>query len=1022
MRKDRTVLIFLGITSWFSTLCGIDVGDIQVIPRRIVETSGYSGDLAVDMTDGSLHCIWASSSGELKYKTKTLGGVWSETEVIPLMNLMVYADEPSGDNRWARKSCGLTVDEFGVKHIVFSVIDRGVFYISGRSGAWSDPLLIAERTGASCHPEITAMNQNLVVIWEDAEPVNTRDIYEIQRIHGKWTQPELILYGDNPDIILGENGRVYLIARFFNTGSPDYDWDHNVFFGSVIPGFTDWEFKQLTHSTYRVGKAPRLAMYREKIYLSWSTSLGGEAADNPDSKGQLYCARAPEPGLLWDIHFSPNHDPIYTVSTGDPYGVVSVYSDNTVFYANGKAGNVGVASDQSFKIWLGTRWSGLRPADWEDGLIHLASDGRTVWAIFSSTRYNTEEVSVSGYKNPYADYFDFDNSPPRILSYPDTLALTHSQWNGQCTAEDADHDDLVFSLTEGPEGCVIDSLSGEITYQTGEIGIHLVTVKVNDRRGKFDVQTFRLHVTDQFYHARFTTSSLGGAAPQTVQFTDLSSGPVENYFWDFGDGSTSIQQNPVHTYQVPGVYSVQLTVGGHLGSDSIRVIDCISVLHPAPAANFSAQPLSGDPGVTVQFQDQSSGTITSWHWLFGDGQSSDQQSPSHQYMSSGHYAVRLTVTGPGGSDTFEAPDLISIDEIQPPAAQFTAEPKTGYPGQIVQFQDQSGGPVTSWHWLFGDGQSSDQQSPSHQYMSSGHYTVRLTVTGPGGSDMFEAPDLISINEFQPPAAQFTAEPKTGYPGQIVQFQDQSGGPVTSWHWLFGDGQSSDQQSPSHQYMSSGHYTVRLTVTGPGGADTSEVLDFINIAEFGQPVSAFTADPLSGYAPLTVTFHNESLGDLLDFLWYFGDTYTADGGISHETDPVYVYNFPGVYSVLLEASGPEQTDTEYRPNYIHVIDPTGIEGQNIIPADFALYPNRPNPFNSETKFQVDIPKPVSVRISVFDARGKWIANLMHGFQSAGQIQITWNGSDHTGNSVPSGLYLIRVEAGTFTDEMKVMVLK
>ena len=578
-------------------------------------------------------------------------------------------------------------------------------------------------------------------------------------------------------------------------------------------------------------------------------------------------------------------------------------------------------------------------------------------------------------------------------------------------------------MVYGPAEFSVDSISGALQYQTAGTDTLLVGIKASDERGKFDVRYFRLTVTDQPYLAQFTADPVEGVFPLAVQFTNTSLGPFETVLWNFGDGLTSTLQNPLHIYQNPGIYSAELIVSGPLGTDMMIRPNFISVTPDPPVALFSAEPASGKPGTVVQFLDQSTGEITSWMWDFGDGGFSEEQSPGHVYEIPGTYTVVLTVAGPGGSHHTEKADLIKIDEIPPPVAFFSAQPTSGKPGTVVQFQDSSTGDIMSWNWDFGDGGFSEEQSPGHLYETSGTYTIGLTVTGPGGSHHTEKADLIRIDELQPPAAIFSAQPTSGKPGTVVQFQDSSTGDITSWNWDFGDGTLSDTRSPTHAYDSSGTFTVRLVVSGPAGHDTVTVPDLIQIKVIRPPDAAFTAEPLSGTAPLTVIFHNESDGDDLKYMWNFGDFHTLNGGgFGLESDPAYVYTHPGVYSVLLEATGPEQKDAEFRHNYIQVTDPTGIGGENQIPDKFALYPNRPNPFNAETKFRVDLPSPVSVRISVYDTRGKWIVNLMNEFRSAGQIQITWNGSDHRGNSVPSGLYLIRMEAGTFVEEMKVMMLK
>jgi len=155
--------------------------------------------------------------------------------------------------------------------------------------------------------------------------------------------------------------------------------------------------------------------------------------------------------------------------------------------------------------------------------------------------------------------------------------------------------------------------------------------------------------------ASFTASPTSGDAPLTVQFTDRSTGDITSWSWSFGDGGTSSSRNPVHTYQAAATYTARLTVVGPGGSgtytETIRVTEVPPPPPPAPVAGFSASPTSGEAPLTVQFTDTSTGEIDSWGWSFGDGGTSTARSPSHTYSSKGNYTARLTVTGPGGSDS-----------------------------------------------------------------------------------------------------------------------------------------------------------------------------------------------------------------------------------------------------------------------------------------------------------------------------------------------------------------------------------
>jgi PKD repeat protein len=167
----------------------------------------------------------------------------------------------------------------------------------------------------------------------------------------------------------------------------------------------------------------------------------------------------------------------------------------------------------------------------------------------------------------------------------------------------------------------------------------------------------------------------------------------------------------------------------------------------APTANFTATPTSGDAPLIVQFTDESLGTVDSCSWNFGDGRTSAEQNPSHTYAAAGTYTVSLIVTGPGGSDDETKIDYISVST--PPVANFTGSPLIGPAPLIVSFTDLSTGDVTAWSWDFGDTGGSSLQHPSHEYSNAGIYTVTLTVTGSGSTDVAVREDYVVVEDPTP---------------------------------------------------------------------------------------------------------------------------------------------------------------------------------------------------------------------------------------------------------------------------------
>ena len=180
--------------------------------------------------------------------------------------------------------------------------------------------------------------------------------------------------------------------------------------------------------------------------------------------------------------------------------------------------------------------------------------------------------------------------------------------------------------------------------------------------------TFTLNeaVSDLGPSADLGAFPITGPAPLKVSFSDLSMGQPTSWAWDFGDGGSSTDQDPMHTYGQPGSYTVTLTVADDAGfEDTLVEPDYITVTAPAaPVAHFSAEPRSGRSPLTVAFEDWSAGGPTSWTWDFGDGGASTEQEPAYTYWSSGRYTVSLTVGNLFGSHTLSETNYITVLEAE----------------------------------------------------------------------------------------------------------------------------------------------------------------------------------------------------------------------------------------------------------------------------------------------------------------------------------------------------------------------
>ena len=169
----------------------------------------------------------------------------------------------------------------------------------------------------------------------------------------------------------------------------------------------------------------------------------------------------------------------------------------------------------------------------------------------------------------------------------------------------------------------------------------------------------------------------------------------------------------------------------------------VTVIEP-DFADFTADVTSGDADLTVNFTDLSTGSPTSWDWDFGDGSShSYDQNPTHVYTKAGTYTVSLTVTNDSGSYSETKTDYITVIMV----AEFSASPlSSDLPPLSVSFTDESLGEPTEWEWDFGDGSPySHIQNPTHDYTSTGSYTVGLYVSSSGGSDDETKTNYITID-------------------------------------------------------------------------------------------------------------------------------------------------------------------------------------------------------------------------------------------------------------------------------------
>jgi YVTN family beta-propeller protein len=475
------------------------------------------------------------------------------------------------------------------------------------------------------------------------------------------------------------------------------------------------------------------------------------------------------------------------------------------------------------------------------------------------------------------------------------------------------------SVGNYPLGVAI-SLDGKKVYVTNgdsntvsiiDTATNKVTATVSVGRRPIAFGQFIGSSTSEPPIASFSSNVTEGYAPLSVKFIDNSQNAI-GWSWKFGDGATSTDPSPVHTYSAPGTYTVTLTVTNTAGKDTEE--DYITVNSgpdpTKPVANFSASPVSGDKPLKVDFTDTSTGNINSWDWEFGDGVHSNARNPTHTYGAYGSYTVSLRVMNTSTESQNTTIKSQYINVIAPLVADFVTNVTTGSAPLSVQFTDKSSGKPTSWFWNFGDGATSTEKNPKHTYSKAGKYTVSFTVTNAFGKDTDEETDYITVTPPKKLVADFSAN--TLYAPLTVAFTDKSTGNPTKWAWDFGDKSVRIKtQNPTHQYSKGGTYTVKLTVTNAAGTTAYKSVKIV-VPKVVKPVANFIASPTSGKSSLTVAFTDKSQNTPTSWRWVFGD-----GKISTEQNPTHQYTKAGTYKVKLTATNAAGSSTVSRDGYIVV---------------------------------------------------------------------------------------------------------
>jgi gliding motility-associated-like protein len=370
-------------------------------------------------------------------------------------------------------------------------------------------------------------------------------------------------------------------------------------------------------------------------------------------------------------------------------------------------------------------------------------------------------------------------------------------------------------------------------------GTYNVIISATSAYGCVSTNTIQV-VVNALPTANFTAANACLHTPSV--FTNNSNAPtgsaISQNSWTFDNGNSSVAQNPNYTYTGAGTYPVVLTVTTTQGCTA-SVTNPITI-YPAPLANFNSNNVCVNQN--MQYYNLSTiatGSITAWKWDFNNDGIVDAtvQNPINTFAAGGNYNSKLTaISNFSCADSVIKPATVYFN----PVANFNAA--SVCLGKSVQFNDAStnqSGNITVWDWDFTSDGTIDNlsQNTTNTYATEGLFLVTLQV-----QNNFGCMNLIKkpVRVYPTPLVDLAVTHRSGCDGEMcvgmINNTTITGGSVASWQWNFGDGTTSNQNSPIHCFHE-GSFTVSLTAISDSGCTATQTMPG-SILVYPKPTADF----------------------------------------------------------------------------------------------------------------------------------------------------------------------------------------
>ena len=465
------------------------------------------------------------------------------------------------------------------------------------------------------------------------------------------------------------------------------------------------------------------------------------------------------------------------------------------------------------------------------------------------------------------------------------------------------------------DGTASDIVNPTKTYR--EAGVYPVTLTVRDSANLANsTHADRISIkVDQGPYAD-AGPDIEACAMSPIDFDASRSfdpnGTIKRYDWDFGDGKFAIGEKPNHLYERPGDYRVFLKIEGQrIGRCDPYSTDEMSVrILQGPVVEIDAR-AAAPLGAEITFDGSGShmpgGTITGWHWDFGDGETAEGPTVKHAFAEAGRKKVTLTVVSNSSSPTCQRVSGTHVVDVNAAPVAVIAAPESISQGEELLLDagrsHDPDGAIAFYNWDFGDGETATGVLVNHRFRTAGAHKLRLTVTDEAGvensSSTVEKELIVS-----PPPAPEVDLPVAACVGEDVPLVVKATGAKPADESWRDAGETGGVRTFVRRFESPGCYDVTI-IPDDGRALASSRKPQTRILHINRPPVSVPG-PQRVVCPGTeVVFDGsgsyDADGGITRHEWDFGDGARAQGpSVSH------VFEKPGTYEVALTVTDDTQS--------------------------------------------------------------------------------------------------------------------